>query len=162
MADRVFQGIRNNIIDQDDTRYEKVIERWAEFIIQQHRKRLIPLFITGLGVSKDEGNEIPDIYGIIDELKKEFGKVEAYKQNHPEIKELFERLEASRDSEKKDRGTIARLLKAFQETDDLKKNITKQYEDLEQKQFVLSNQETRLFPAQRPFRLQHIRISGDM
>lgn len=125
MADRVFQGIRNNIIDQDDTRYEKVIERWAEFIIQQHRKRLIPLFITGLGVSKDEGNEIPDIYGIIDELKKEFGKVEAYKQNHPEIKELFERLEASRDSDKKDRGTIARLLKAFQETDDLKKNIWK-------------------------------------
>ena len=128
MADRVFQGIEDKIIDQDDTRYEKVIERWAKFTKKQHRKKLIPLFITGLGVSKDGVNNIPDMHGIIDKLKKMFDEGEKYKQNHTEINNLLNLLkDPSKESknDKKDRGTVARLLKAFQETDDLKNNIWK-------------------------------------
>lgn len=124
MAECVFQGIKKPIIYQNNQHYDHVINRWAAFIKKQHRKGLIPLFITGLGVSKskEKKNKIPDVYGIVDKLKEKFDKDEKYKQEHPEINNLLNLL---KDPSKKDRGTIARLLKAFQETDDLKKNIWK-------------------------------------
>ena len=122
MADHVFQEIEKSIIYHNNPYYGDVINRWATFIKKQHQKGLIPLFITGLGVSKNGENKIPDVYGIVDKLKEEFDKDEKYKQDHPEINNLLNLL---KDPSKKDRGTISRLLKAFQETDDLKKNIWK-------------------------------------
>jgi len=121
MADLVFQGITDKIIYQSAAdKYDEVINRWAGFIKEQHRKGLIPLFITGLGVSKDNKNNIPDMYDIVDELKKAFGKDSKYEISFPEIKELFETLKKLRENDQKDRSTVARLLKAFQEIKGLK------------------------------------------
>jgi HD superfamily phosphohydrolase len=125
MADRVFQGIKAPIIYYNGENYDDVINQWAAFIKKQHRKGLIPLFITGLGVSKSGGNEIPDVYGIVDKLEKKFDRNTEINSKFPEIAELFKTLGAIRKEKQKDRGTIAKLLKAFQETDKLKNEIWK-------------------------------------
>ena len=121
MAECVFQGIKKPIIYQNNQHYDHVINRWAAFIKKQHRKGLIPLFITGLGVSKSKENEIPDVYGIVDKLEKEFDKDTEKKKDFPEIVELFETLKAIRKKKQKDRGTVARLLNTFQEIEELRK-----------------------------------------
>lgn len=120
MTDSIFQGIEKPIIYYNNPYYDDVINQWATFIKKQHRKGLIPLFITGLGVSKSGGNKIPDVYGIVDELKKEFDKDTEKKKRFPEIVELFETLKELREKGQKDRSTVARLLNAFQEKDGLK------------------------------------------
>ena len=120
MADRVFQETGSPVIYRNNPYYDDVINRWAAFIRKQHRKGLIPLFITGLGVSKGNGNNIADMYGIVDKLKEAFDKGTEKKEKLPEIVELFETLEAIRRKNQKDRGTVARLLNAFQENKELR------------------------------------------
>ena len=82
MADRVFQETGSPVIYRNNPYYDDVINRWAAFIRKQHRKGLIPLFITGLGVSKSGGNKILDVYGIVDKLK------EAFNEEQKLLKEL--------------------------------------------------------------------------
>jgi HD superfamily phosphohydrolase len=128
MAERVFQGIEKPIIYRNNQHYDHVINRWAAFIRKQHRKGLIPLFITGLGVSKGkEKNKIPDVYGIVDQLKEEFHKDTKGKEEQlSEIEDLFETLNTIRQKKQKDRGTIARLLSAFQ----ARENLREEWESL--------------------------------
>jgi hypothetical protein len=120
MADHVFQGIADKIIYEKDSDYKKVIKRWAEFIKKQHQKGLIPLFITGLGVSKGNGNQIPDVYGIVRKFETKFKSRGNDKKKLPEIEELFKILWELREKEQKDRGTVARLLNTFQERQELR------------------------------------------
>ena len=120
MANHVFQEIGSSVIYHNNPYYDDVINQWAAFIKKQHRKGLIPLFITGLGVSKSKENEIPDVYGIVDKLEKEFDKDTEKKKKFPEIVELFETLKAIRKKKQKDRGTVARLLNTFQERKELR------------------------------------------
>ena len=120
MAECVFQGIKKPIIYQNNQHYDHVINRWAAFIRKQHRKGLIPLFITGLGVSKSGDNEIPDVYGIVREFETKFKSRGNDKKKLPEIEELFKILWELREKEQKDRGTVARLLNTFQERQELR------------------------------------------
>ncbi len=126
MTGQVFQGIETPIIYYNGENYDEVIKRWAALIKKQHRKGLIPLFITGLGVSKDGEKDIPDLYDIIAELEKRFID-KKYDQSYPEIKDLFGIWRAFHGSDRKDRGTIAKLLKSFQETNKLKNNVWKPF-----------------------------------
>ncbi len=121
MADHVFHGITDKIIYQNATdKYDEVINRWAGFVKEKHRKGLIPLFITGLGVSKDDKNSIPDMYDIVAKLKEAFNEDNNDERYFPEIKKLLETLKKLHENDQKDRSTVARLLNAFQEREDLR------------------------------------------
>ena len=103
MPDRVFQGITDKIIYQSSTdKYDEVINRWAGFIKEQHRKGLIPLFITGLGASKSNGNQIPDVNGIVRKFETKFKSRGNDKKKLPEIEELFKILRELHKKEQKD------------------------------------------------------------
>ncbi|MCD6449353.1 MAG: hypothetical protein J7L34_02440, partial [Thermotogaceae bacterium] len=59
-------------------------------------------------------------YDIVDKLEEAFNKDNNYETLFPEIKKLFETLKKLHENDQKDRSTVARLLNAFQERDDLK------------------------------------------
>lgn len=105
------------IVDTKDNLLEPIIEEWAKLIFKQSQKSLIPLFITGSGVSKD----IPNIIEIIDKLKEgSLDKEGNFKKDIPEdVKDLFNAWKELKRENKKDRGIVARLLNTFQERDKL-------------------------------------------
>ena len=101
------------IIDSTkDNLFEPIIEEWSKLIFNQSQKSLIPLFITGSGVSKG----VPNIIEIIDKLKEEsLDKEGNFEKDIPEdVKGLFNTWEVLKKGDKKDRGVVARLLNTFQ------------------------------------------------
>jgi len=106
---------KGDIVKAENPEYEDIIKEWGELIFEQSQKGLVPLFITGSGVSI--GADIPDISGIIRMLKKLY---EENKKNDQDINKLFEIWEAHEKAQKKDRSVVAKLLRAFQEKNDLK------------------------------------------
>ncbi|MDP1815412.1 MAG: hypothetical protein Q8K92_13270, partial [Leadbetterella sp.] len=118
-----FDGIDENIIHRKDNEkeYNAILTKWADHFLELKRKGLVPLFITGAGVSMDvETNgskKIPNIYGIIDLLEQKYEEV---CKGQPECKitevdDLFKTLKELKREDKKDRSTVARLLNIFQE-----------------------------------------------
>jgi hypothetical protein len=113
-----FEGIDENIVRREDSKnYDSILTKWANHFLELKQKGLIPLFITGAGVSMDvetnKGEKIPNIYGIIDLLKNEYEKKPSCHIN--EVNELFQTLDKLKREDTKDRSTVARLLTAFQE-----------------------------------------------
>jgi len=109
---------KGDIVKAENPEYEDIIKEWGELIFEQSQKGLVPLFITGSGVSI--GADIPDISGIIRMLKKLY---EENKKNDQDINKLFEIWEAHEKAQKKDRSVVAKLLRAFQEKNDLKDDM---------------------------------------
>src|SRR3990167_3731075 len=94
--------------------FDKIIREWADLIKKQHQKGLIPLFITGSGVSVSE--DVPDISGIINMLKELYNnKLSGKDQKDQDVDELFKIQEDHEKNLKKDRSIVARLLNTFQE-----------------------------------------------
>ena len=62
-----FNKRKGDIVKEIEPEFEPIIKEWAELIFRHSKKGLIPLFITGSGVSKDVG--VPDITQIIKNLK---------------------------------------------------------------------------------------------
>jgi hypothetical protein len=99
----------------EEKEQEKIISNWTKFIDHQYQKGLIPLFITGCGVSIDA--EVPAISGIINKLK------EIYDQSNvkcDDADKLFATIEELTKNRKIDRSIVARLLNIFQENKELK------------------------------------------
>ena len=61
-----FVNAKGKIIYPHEENYDLIIGEWANLIRRQHRKGLIPLFITGSGVSAEAG--VPTILKIVDKL----------------------------------------------------------------------------------------------
>jgi HD superfamily phosphohydrolase len=142
MKSSFFEGVSENIIykeKKNNDNYNTILTKWASHFLELKQKGLIPLFITGAGVSMDVEPKIPNIYGIIDLLreiydKKSIGKID-------DVNELFRTLDKLKDEDKKDRGTVARLLTAFQETDSLK-SIWEEFNDELIKKIINANRST--------------------
>lgn len=123
MKSTFFESIGENIIYKEDNEkdYNTILTKWASHFLELKKKGLIPLFITGAGVSMDvetnDGNKIPNIYGIIDLLEGIYDTQTGCQLT--EVNELFRTLEKLKNKDKKDRSTVARLLTAFQETKSL-------------------------------------------
>ena len=131
MKSSLFESIDEDIIykEKNENDYNMILTKWASHFLELKQKGLIPLFITGAGVSMDvetnKGEKIPNIYGIINLLKKYYQQA---KSNIDEVNELFQTLNELEKKDKKDRSTVARLLTAFQETKSLE-DIWKVFND---------------------------------
>ncbi|MFZ3122711.1 MAG: hypothetical protein WA104_05035 [Thermodesulfovibrionales bacterium] len=112
-----FGKKRGEILYPNDNGFDEIIREWADLIKKEHKIGLIPLFITGCGVSKETKNlkgervVLPDIYDIIDELRKLYGQVNP---NIPDINDLFKEWETLKKKKRKDRSIAAKILNAFQ------------------------------------------------
>jgi len=133
MENDFFKGIDKDIIyinDNDRNYYSTILTKWARHFLELKQKGLIPLFITGTGVSMDvetkNKGKIPDIYEMIDLLKK--GYEQKPNCHADEINDLFKTLNELKNKDKKDRSTVARLLNIFQEKENLK-SIWKDFND---------------------------------
>jgi len=106
--------------------FDKIIREWADLIKKQHQKGLIPLFITGSGVSVSE--DVPDISGIINMLKELYNnKLSGKDQKDQDVDELFKIQEDHEKNLKKDRSIVARLLNTFQEKEVLRERVWKEF-----------------------------------
>jgi len=139
MKSYFFEGIDKDIINKQDNdgNYSTILTEWASHFLELKQKGLIPLFITGAGVSMDvktnkpdvetnKPQKIPDIYEMIDLLKKGYDQEPSCQD--VEITDLFQTLNELKRKDKKDRSTVARLLNIFQEKEDLK-SIWKDFND---------------------------------
>lgn len=108
-----FTENKGEVIPSADERADKIVQEWASLINIQSRKGLIPLFITGSGVSINAG--VPDMTQIIQRLSKLYEDNVNESPRLSEINKLFELWKEGR----KDRSIVARLLSAFQERDEL-------------------------------------------
>ncbi|MCX5824152.1 MAG: HD domain-containing protein [Deltaproteobacteria bacterium] len=125
MKSYFFEGIdkdKDLINKQDnDGDYSTILTEWASHFLELKQKGLIPLFITGAGVSMDvetnKGQKIPDIYKIIETLENKYNQKPSCQTG--KLAELFQTLNELKRKDKKDRGTVARLLDIFQEKEDL-------------------------------------------
>lgn len=91
--------------------FEAIINDWAELIKGQFNKGLIPLFITGSGMSPD----VPDMTKILWELQ---SKYNAFKERlgDNELKQNMDRLfETWKEHGNKDRSIVGRILNTFQD-----------------------------------------------
>jgi hypothetical protein len=102
--------------------YENSLKDWGKFILQQSRKGLVPLFITGCGASCGD-NGIPnlnDIIGILEGLFKDENKDSSNFSHITQSFENYNQLYNNVRSGKLDRAIVAGLLNAFQDEDGLK------------------------------------------
>lgn len=97
------------VLSESEEDKDKIIADWANMIRIQSQKKLIPLFITGSGVSMPH---VPDINRIIEELDKK-----SKEKRNKEIENLFHRWKRI-SKDKKDRSIVANLLNALQKSDD--------------------------------------------
>lgn len=115
-----FVKTKGKVIYPNEESYDNVISEWATLLQRQCRKRLIPLFITGSGVSVPL---VPTVFNIIDKLQEfynEKNNKESLGTLNKDSEELFKMLHDLSERGKKDRSIIARLLNSFQENNDLK------------------------------------------
>ena len=115
-----FVNAKGKIIYPHEENYDLIIGEWANLIRRQHRKGLIPLFITGSGVSAEAG--VPTILKIVDKLYELYQSKnkEGLRDLSIDIEYLFKMLHSPAGQRKKDRSIIARLLNSFQENSVLK------------------------------------------
>lgn len=116
-----FVKAKGEVIYPNEESYNHVISEWADLLRRQLRKRLIPLFITGSGVSVPTG--VPTIFDIVDKLHELYNKKnnkESLGTINKDIEDLFKMQHDLSERSKKDRSIIARLLNSFQENNDLK------------------------------------------
>jgi len=115
-----FVKNKGKVIYPSEENYHNVISEWATLLQRQYRKGLIPLFITGSGVSVPV---VPTIFDIVCKLREFYNKKnnkESLVTLNKDIEELFKMLHDLSARGKKDRSIIARLLNSFQENSVLK------------------------------------------
>ncbi|MEW6107853.1 MAG: HD domain-containing protein [Nitrospirota bacterium] len=115
-----FVKNKGKVIYPSEESYGNVISEWATLLQRQYRKGLIPLFITGSGVSVPV---VPTIFDIVKKLRELYNKKknkESLVTLNKDIEELFKMLHDLSERGKKDRSIIARLLNSFQENSVLK------------------------------------------
>jgi len=106
---------KGRVIKRDEKdKIDKIIKEWAELLQIQSHKKLIPLFITGSGVSMPN---VPDINRIIMKLKDLYKNSSGQSQSKSEIENLFSIWDQISGG-KKDRSIVANILNTFQNADD--------------------------------------------
>lgn len=97
------------IVNESMGAFEPIIKEWASFIHQQSVKGLVPLFVTGSGISSPE---VPNIWELIDKLSEIFNDSKPSFTNAKNVKSL---LDTFANHAKKDRGIVGRILNTFQQ-----------------------------------------------
>ncbi|MHB8579898.1 MAG: HD domain-containing protein [Ignavibacteriaceae bacterium] len=120
----------NNFIVADQNIKNIISKEWLDFISYQSNKGLIPLFITGTGVSHDATlsenkngdlryKNVPTINNIIDNLK------ELLKNDNSntlkEVEDLVDEWKNLPENRKKDRTLVSRIFASLQNTKDKKR-----------------------------------------
>lgn len=92
--------------------FEPIIKEWSELIKRQFNKGLIPLFITGSGMSPN----VPNMTKIVEKLRSKYDAFKGQVEND-ELKENMDRLFETWDKHgnKKDRSVVGRILNTFQD-----------------------------------------------
>lgn len=111
-----FRGASNNapcIVHSTMQSFNPIIKEWTGLICRQFQKKLIPLFITGSGISM--GN-ILDMKDIMKELKKEYDRVKKKisAEITKDIDRLFDTLDIYSEKGNSDRSVVGRILNEFQ------------------------------------------------
>lgn len=106
-----FSKSRGDLILERDERFAVILKEWANFLISQHEKGFVSLFLTGSGVS---ASVVPNLSDIIQELGDIYftNIKKGYRNINKDINNLFEAL---LEHKIKDRSIYARLLNSFQE-----------------------------------------------
>jgi len=111
-----FQEVSNKspcAVDPKKDSYNTIIKEWARWISRQFQKKLIPLFITGSGISMDR---VLDMNGIMKELKNQYDEIkQGIDQEITDyIDRLFDTFGTWSDNGNNDRSIVGRILNEFQ------------------------------------------------
>lgn len=115
-----FKNKIGKIVYSNEQSFNEIVVEWSNLLKNQHHKGLIPLFITGCGVSTNENTKVPTILKIIEKLKEFYDTKD---KKIVDVDNLFTVIEKL--GEKRDRSVVARLLNTFQQNKSLKEEWKK-------------------------------------